>query len=88
MIGAMAPKISDVCFEALKTDNENLRADQRKMVEDMEKSKEESMDLMRQLLQNMQQFQLTVYVRLDALEKKEHSTLQPTSSLRPEQLES
>ncbi|CAA6668958.1 unnamed protein product [Spirodela intermedia] len=65
MIGAMAPKISDVCFEALKTDNENLRADQRKM-----------------------QFQLTVYVRLDALEKKEHSTLQTTSSLRPEQLES
>ncbi|CAA6665018.1 unnamed protein product [Spirodela intermedia] len=34
----MAPKVANVCFEALEADNENLWADQQKMAEDMQKS--------------------------------------------------
>ncbi|CAA7401659.1 unnamed protein product [Spirodela intermedia] len=62
----MAPKIANVCFEALEADNENLWADQQKMAEDMQKSLEISTDLMHQLLKNMQQFQPTVGARLDS----------------------
>ncbi|CAA7405347.1 unnamed protein product [Spirodela intermedia] len=52
----MAPKISNACFEALEADNENLRVDQRRMVKEMQKAREESMDLMCQVLQNIHQF--------------------------------
>ncbi|CAA6666789.1 unnamed protein product [Spirodela intermedia] len=69
-MSTMTSKILGARFEALKADNENLRADQRRMVEDIQKVREESMDLMPQLLQNI----------LEALEKKEHHNLQPTSS--------
>ncbi|CAA7403592.1 unnamed protein product [Spirodela intermedia] len=74
----MTPKILGACFEALNADNKNLRADQRRMVEDIQKVREESMDLMSQLLQNI----------LEALEKKEHHNLQPTSSYRQAQAKS
>ncbi|CAA6657787.1 unnamed protein product [Spirodela intermedia] len=84
MIDTMMPKISDARFEALEAHNQNLQADQQRMVDDMQKSRKESTDLIWQLLQNMQQFQLMVCARLDALETKEHSTLQPISSLRSE----
>lgn len=82
------PKIIDACFEAIEVDNENIRADQKRMVKDIQKAREESTDLMHQLLQNMQQFQLIVCTRLEALEKKEQPNLQPTSSYRSAPLES
>lgn len=49
---------------------ETLEADQQRLAEDIQKSKEESIDLMQQLLQNMYQFQLSVCDRLKSLEKK------------------
>ncbi|CAA6655516.1 unnamed protein product [Spirodela intermedia] len=48
---------------------EALGVDQKRMVEDMQK--------------NMQQFQLTICMRLKALEKKEQLNLQPTSNCQP-----